>query len=383
MTARPRTGRPVVAVYRALLLPASETFIRRDALALERYAPLFVGEGRVDGGLELPDADVVVGIRGGGYRHAVLSHVPGYLLGRLERACREREVALVHAHFGTDSLRGLDLAERLGVPFVVSYHGFDATLSDATMRAGPHSRYLDRRAELFEKADAITAVSAWLAGEVVRQGAPEAKLRVHHVGAPLAPPPPDRPREPVVLFVGRHVEKKGLADLIEAMARVRAAVPAASLLVIGDGPLRGEIEAHARRLDVDARFVGWLEPREVEGLFREARVLCVPSRRAANGDAEGLPTVIAEAGGHGLPLVGTRHSGIPEALGDGSGGLLADEGDVEGIARALIAVLTDDDLWRRLSVGARDNVARNFDPQRQAQELEGIYDEILGRATSR
>ena len=119
------------------------------------------------------------------------------------------------------------------------------------------------------------------------------------------------------------------------------------------------------------------------GSFDEARVLCVPSRRAANGDAEGLPTVIPEAGAHGLPTVGTRHSGIPEAIGGDAGGLLADEGDVDGIAAALIAVLTDDDLWRRLSAGARDNVARNFDPQRQAEELEAIYDEVLGRATSR
>ena len=384
MTAPDRPGPPVVAVYRSLLLAASETFIRTDALAFRRYAPLFVGEGRVaGGGLALPDADVVVGIRGGRYRHAVLQHVPGYLLGRLERACRAREVALVHAHFGTDSLRALDLAERLGVPFVVSYHGFDAALSDAAMRAGRDARYLERRAELFDKAAAIIAVSAFIASEVVRQGAPEAKLHVHHVGAPLGPPRPDPPREPVVLFVGRHVEKKGLGDLIEAMARVRASVPAARLLVVGDGPLRGEIEDRARRLDLDARFAGWLEPREVARQLREARVLCVPSRRAANGDAEGLPTVIPEAGGQGLPVVGTRHAGIAEGIGDGAGGLLADEGDVEGLAHALTALLTDDALWRRLSAGARENVARNFDPQRQAEELEGIYDEVLGRATSR
>ena len=100
-------------------------------------------------------------------------------------------------------------------------------------------------------------------------------------------------------------------------------------------------------------------------------MLCVPSRRAANGDAEGLPTVIPEAGAQGLPVVGTRHSGIPEAIGDESGGLLVDEGDVEGLARALTAVLTDDELWRRLSAGARDNVARHFDPRRQAAGARG------------
>jgi glycosyltransferase involved in cell wall biosynthesis len=383
MTGRQRTGAPVVAVYRDYLLGASETFIRSDALALERYAPLFVGEERAEGGLALPEDDVVVGTPDGHYRRALLRRVPGYVLRRLERACRARDVALVHGHFGTDSLRALDLAGRLDVPFVVSYHGFDASLSDAALGAGPHARYLQRRAELFEKATAIVAVSDFIAGEVVRQGAPEAKLRVHHVGAPLGPPPPDQARAPVVLFVGRHVEKKGLGDLVEAMAQVRASVPAARLLVVGDGPLRRELEDDARRLGLDAQFAGWFEPGEVARCFDEARVLCVPSKRAANGDAEGLPTVIPEAGAHGLPTVGTRHSGIPEAIGGDAGGLLADEGDVEGIATALIAVLTDDDLWRRLSAGARDNVARNFDPRRQAAELETIYDEALGRATSR
>jgi colanic acid/amylovoran biosynthesis glycosyltransferase len=377
MRARERTGRPVVAVYRSFLLGPSETFIRGEAMALERYSPLFVGEGRVEGGLALPDDSVVTGLPGGRYRPAVLRHVPGYLVGRLARACRERDVALVHAHFGTDSLVALDLAERLDVPLVVTYHGFDASLSDAALR----SRYLRRRAELFGRAAAIVAVSAFIGREVVRQGAPEAKLRVHHFGVPLGPAPSGEARDPVVLFVGRQIEKKGLGDLIEAMGRVRESVPAARLLVVGDGPRRREHEAAARRLGLDADFLGWLEPREVTRRFRAARVLCVPSRRGSDGDAEGLPTVIPEAGAQGLPVVGTRHSGIPQAIGDGAGGLLADEGDVEGIAQGLIAVLTDDDLWRRLSAGARDNVARNFDPRRQAEALEAIYDEA--RATSR
>ena len=195
----------------------------------------------------------------------------------------------------------------------------------------------------------------------------------------MAPGAPreDVPREPVVLFVGRHVEKKGLGDLLDAMARVRAAVPTARLLVVGDGPLRGELEEQARRLALDAEFAGWLAPDEVASRLREVRVLCVPSRRAANGDAEGLPTVIPEAAAQGLPVVGTRHSGIPEGIAEDCSGLLADEGDAEGLARQLTAVLTDDDLWRRLSAGALEHVAQHFDPQRQVDELEAIYDEAI------
>jgi colanic acid/amylovoran biosynthesis glycosyltransferase len=379
MRARERT----VAVYRSSLLARSETFIRNEALELRRSAPLFVGEERAEGGLPLPEDAVVVGMPNGRWRRAVLRRVPGYQLRRLARACRAREVALVHAHFGPDSLLALDLARRLGVPFVVTYNGFDATLHDDALRAGPYTRYLRRRAEMFGEAAAIIAISVFIAGELVRQGAPEGKLRVHHSGVPLGPPPPDGPREPVVLFVGRFVEKKGLGDLLEAMARVQAAVPAARLLVVGDGAGRREHEDRARRLGLDATFAGWLAPDEVARRQRTARVLCVPSRRAANGDAEGLPTVIPEAGAQGLPVVGTRHSGIPEGVGEEARARLVDEGDVEGLARELVAVLTDDELQRRLSAEARAHVARDFDPRRQADELEAIYDEVLGRATSR
>ena len=118
-----------------------------------------------------------------------------------------------------------------------------------------------------------------------------------------------------MLFVGRLIEKKGLGDLLDAMT----AVPDARLLIVGDGPLRPELEAEAR-LRVAAEFAGWLAPEDVARRFEEARVLCVPSRRAASGDAEGLPTVILEAGARGLPTVGTRHSGIPEAIADAAAG---------------------------------------------------------------
>jgi glycosyltransferase involved in cell wall biosynthesis len=312
-------------------------------------------------------------------QRALRRRLPGWdPRAHLVRACRTRGVSLVHSHFGTDSLPALELASALGVPLAVTYHGFDATLTEEAMRAdGGFAEYLERRDELFERADAILAVSQFIADELERQGAPRRKLKVHHLGGPPGSAPAGEPPPPVVLFIGRHVEKKGIGDLIEAMGRVRGAVPDARLLVVGDGPLRAGLEARARELGVDADFAGWLEPHAVAEHLRRVRVLCVPSRRAANGDAEGLPTVIPEAAAQGLPVVGTRHSGIPEAIGEERGGLLADEGDVDGIARQLIAVLSEDELWRRLSAGAVANAARNFDPQRQADELERIYDELL------
>jgi glycosyltransferase involved in cell wall biosynthesis len=176
------------------------------------------------------------------------------------------------------------------------------------------------------------------------------------------------------------VEKKGLGDLIEAMALVLGELPGARLLVVGDGPLRAELEARAGALGGAVRFAGWLGPAAIRREMERASVLCVPSRRGADGDAEGLPMVICEAGERGLPVVATRHSGIPEAVADGRTGLLAEEGDVAGLARQLVAVLADRGLREGLGAAARRTVEREFDVARQSALLDGLYDEAAGDA---
>jgi glycosyltransferase involved in cell wall biosynthesis len=114
-----------------------------------------------------------------------------------------------------------------------------------------------------------------------------------------------------------------------------------------------------------------------------ARVLCVPSRRAPDGDAEGLGQVVLEAAAVGTPTVGYRHGGIPEAVRDGVTGLLAAEGDVAGLRAALARALDDDALWAQLSAAARRHVETEFDLGRQTARLEALYDEVCsGRALS-
>jgi len=371
---------PIVGVYRWSLLAGSETFIRNQALALERYEPLFLGDQR-QAGLELPADRVVVATPGRRLERAVRRRLPGYdSAGRLARACRERGVALLHAHFGPDGLSALEIARRIDVPLVVTSHGFDATLTDEALEAVGLGHYVRHRTELFEGATLLIAVSEFIAERLRRQGAPESKLRVHHIGVALGEPPQPVAREPVVLFVGRHIEQKGLGDLVDAMARVQAAVPDARLEVVGDGPLRGQLERRAGAILEDARFVGWQSPDEVRERLQRARILCVPSRRGSDGATEGLGQVILEAAANGVPVVATRHGGIPEALGEDRAGLLAPEADVEGIARRLIELLTDGALWSRLSASARAHVEREFDLARQTRELEYLYDEVLAGA---
>jgi colanic acid/amylovoran biosynthesis glycosyltransferase len=371
---------PTVAVYRWSVLAPSETFIRNQALALRRWSAVFVGEQRRQG-LELPRGRVELATPGRRPERVVRRRVlrrDGF--ERLVARCRERRVALVHAHFGPDGLSGLRLSRVLGVPLVVTFHGYDAMIHDAALEAagGSLAEFLHGRAELFAESAMLVAVSGAVADELISRGAPAAKVRVHHIGVPVGLPPERSERERTVLFVGRHVEKKGLGDLIDAMGLVLREIPDARLLVIGDGPLRAGFEARARALGGAVRFAGWLGPAAIRREMERAGVLCVPSRRGSDGDAEGLPMVICEAGERGLPVVATRHSGIPEIVVDGRTGLLAEEGDVAGLARRLVMVLGDPGLGRRMGAAARGTVERDFDVARQSALLDGLYDEAIG-----
>ena len=239
-----------------------------------------------------------------------------------------------------------------------------------------------RRAELFGEAAAIIGVSAYIAGELPARGRPRRRSVSTTAASRSARSPPEQAREPVVLFVGRFVEKKGFGDLLDAMARVRAAVPAVRLVVVGDGRPAARTRTPRRARELDATFAGWLPPDEVALQFREARVLCVPSRPPPTATPRGCPRPPRgrRAGTAGGRDAARRH---PGGVGEEARARLVDEGDVDGLARELIAVLTDDELQRRLSAEARAHVERDFDPARQAEELEQIYDEVLGRATSR
>ena len=138
--------------------------------------------------------------------------------------------------------------------------------------------------------------------------------------------------------------------------------------LIGDGPLRAGLEAAAK--DLLVRFLGWQTPDAVGSAMGRALGLVVPSRTAANGDGEGLPTVVLEAQARGLPVVATNHAGIPEAVTDGVTGLLAEEADVAGLADAIGRLAASPALRASLRDHGLQSVRRDFDATRQSERLE-------------
>ncbi|QEY32437.1 glycosyltransferase [Synechococcus sp. RSCCF101] len=258
------------------------------------------------------------------------------------RLCRRERPEVVLAEFGFHAVRLMELVPRTGLPLIVHFRG-----SDASSRR--HFQALaGRYRRLFQLAAAIVVKSEPMRERLLALAGPEAgRLRVlvspsgadpelFHGGSPAAAPP-------TFLAVGRFVAKKGPLQTLEAFAQAAASRPALRLVMVGDGPLLPRCRERAEALGVAGRvsFAGVEPPGRIAERMRRSRALLQHSLTAPDGDQEGSPVVVMEAQLSGLPVVATRHAGIPEVVLDGRSGHLVAEGDVAAMAMA-IAQLADD-----------------------------------------
>lgn len=354
--------RPVVIVFRAPVFNASETFVRAQATRLVRYQPLVVGR-------------------------EWKGHVPAELADRVlirpaAPRLRAYRPALVHAHFATDGLAALPLADALSVPLVTSLRGYDVNRSRAALLlSGRPSwmRYALIRRRLQQGGQLFLAVSDALRRRAIAQGFPAERTFTHYNGVDLGRfRRGDGGDGATILHVGRLVPKKGTEILLRAFALVRATNPDAMLAIVGDGPLRVRLERLVEELGLGSSvaLLGALEPDEVVRRMQAATVLAAPSLTARDGDAEGLPNVVVEAMASGLPVVATDHGGIGEAVAEGESGFLVAEGAHEPLAERLAALLGDAALRARMGAAGRKIAEERFDATRQMEVLEAHYDAL-------
>jgi glycosyltransferase involved in cell wall biosynthesis len=367
--------RPVAAIFRTALFNPTERFIQDQAAALTRWRPLLVGLER--------KGEILPALKEGMILPANMAERLAFAAtgrgGRVEAKLRAARPKLIHAHFGTDGLKMLALARALRLPLITHLRGYDVTLTRSALIASGRptwSRYALQRGRLMRAGTLFLAVSDALRLRAVALGFPAARTRTHYNGVDLDRfQPGKRPREPgTILHVGRLVEKKGTADLIAALAGLSGV----RLIVIGEGPLRAQLQRQAGELGVKAQFLGPQNVGEVAMWMRRASLLAAPSVTARDGDAEGLPNVVVEGAACGIPVVATRHSGIPEAVEDGQTGYLVAERDRAGLAARIGALLESADLRREMGFAARTLAVERFDRVAQAERLEAIYDELAG-----
>jgi colanic acid/amylovoran biosynthesis glycosyltransferase len=298
----------------------------------------------------------------------------------MSSAARLNECDVIVTHFGHNGARAARLKKwkRLKPPIVTIFHGYDVGVP-------LHERSLDRYNDLFQYGALNLTVNDYFRHVLVKAGAPEEKVAVHHMGIDLKNIPyewkswRDTPLQ--LISVCRLAEKKGVEFALRALGKLRATAPGLAwhYTIIGDGPLRQRLEALASELDIakQVSFLGSLPHQEVKQWLGRSHAFVLPSVTAENGDVEGIPVALMEAMAAGLTVVSSYHSGIPELIEDRKTGFLATERDVDTLSNRLRFVAEHPDECERIAVAARRKVEAEFDMER----LDDDFAVILGRFT--
>lgn len=282
---------------------------------------------------------------------------------------------VVVAHFGHNGARAARLKKwnLLKPPVVSIFHGYDVGVP---AREASLSRYDD----LFSHGALCLTVNDFFRRMLIEAGAPEKKVAVHHMGIdPEAIPYQPRAwdNEPLELIsVARLTEKKGVEFALRGLALLSRSDPDLDwrYRVVGEGPLRENLEALASELGIAERvtFLGSLPHAEVKQRLRRAHGFVLPSVTASNGDVEGIPVALMEAMAAGLTVVSTYHSGIPELIQDGETGFLAPERDAASLASRLAWIARNPRQCEPIALAARRKVEADFNNQRLDDDFAAI-----------
>lgn len=298
-------------------------------------------------------------------RESISHRLPLRFTARLVRLLARERVDVVHAHLHAATVAAAVAAFTHRLPLVVTHH------SDGAWQPPSH-RMLDRWASA--RAHTVIAVARTLATRygpsvLIPNGVllpAERSINRERVRAELSIPL----RAFVAGFTGRFVEDKDPLLFVDMAARVAARHDAAHFLVVGDGPLRGEIERRIALHGLSSRFTLIGLRQDASRLYGAADVVVVPSRRDA------CPLVPLEAMAAGCPVVGTNVGDMPDQIADGVAGYVVPSGDAASLAVAVLALA---DPIRRLQFGqaGRERVAERYSIRQMADQTLAVYEDVL------
>lgn len=305
----------------------------------------------------------------------------------LARLWQEHEVAWVHAHFASAAATVAWTANCVsGIPYSFTPHAVelygepfvDGLLAEKIGRAAfvvaisEHNRaHLERTIPpAFEDADRFPLIHCGVGPDYL-DGRRRRRVENH---------------VPVIVSVGRLIEKKGHEYLLLALRHLKAEGRHFRCAIVGDGPLDGVLRRRVREfnLEREVTLTGTVPQVEVRALLERADVFCLASIVAAHGDRDGVPVALMEAMAMGIPPVSTRVSGIPELVSDGESGLLVPERDPAALAAALARLIDDASFRERVGATARSKVREQFSLQIEVRKLaERFASEIERRVDGR
>jgi colanic acid/amylovoran biosynthesis glycosyltransferase len=372
------SARRSVALFCATFLKPEMLHIHRQIAGLRLFRPVVIAQ-KLEGDWPVDRIEVVKRSpsrflsRASEKRSGRPWQISNTEASHILKVIEHENCSLLHVFFGNVAIHLLPLLHRCSIPVVVSFHGSD--VAGSMVSAG----YSAALAELFALATLVPCRSEQLAAKVARLGCPEAKTRLMRTVVPDLPfvqrePPGDGAWR--IVQAARLVPKKGVSTALRAFEVFGRQHPRATFTIAGEGPLKEELQRTASRLGIGHRvqFAGFLSQSALQDLFLRSHVFVHPSE-TAGGDVEGIPNAMLEAMASGLPVVSTHHGGIPEVIEHGRNGLLCGEGDVAGIASALLRLAGEPSLYRALAGQGADSVREQFSKERQVAAVEEIYNE--------
>ncbi len=301
------------------------------------------------------------------------------LIERSARLCDLPSFEAILCHFGhqgrvAQALRDMRI---LRGPLATVYHGYD-------MSVFPQQNGSDCYRRLLAAGDLHLPISDYWADRLRRWGAPPEKIKVHHMGVDVGrfQMTPRRLEGPEirVLSIGRLVQKKGITYGLEAFSRAALVNDRLRYTIVGDGPLRGDLERQAKDHGVADKvdFRGWCDRDEVHQALMNHHLLLAPSITADDGDMEGIPVVIMEAMATGMPVISTIHSGIPELVEHGKCGFLASEASVDELTRHLTELALAPQRWPDVGRAGRSIIEEEFDIRTLNRDLVKLFESRFG-----
>ena len=308
---------------------------------------------------------------------------PPYTLAlatKMAEVAARAKLDLLHVHYALPHAISAILAREMGngngipLKIVTTLHGTDITI------VGQDRSYLPITRWGIDQSDAVTAVSRYLRDVTVKEFGVKREIDVVPNFVDVNEYRPDgaspfaqslvQPGEQLLVHVSNFRPVKRIPDVLAIFDRVRQAVPA-RLLMVGDGPGRSMAEKLARQGGFEDRAIFIGNVAAIERVLPAARLALLPS------DAESFGLAALEAMACGVPVIGTAAGGLPEVVEDGRSGFLRPVGDVDGMARAAVELLSDPARWSRFSAEARRRAETEFPTARLVERYRAVYERTL------
>lgn len=351
-----------IAFVRQRYLPPSETFIYEELKNIKMFKPIVFTRKKLN--VER-------------FPFPRIKRLPNSTR-KITRAFKRKKIKFIHARFGNAGVGLLKAKRRLRIPMLTSFHGFDLPANRKSRNS-----YHRRLPVLFRVGEQFTVPSRHMKRQLIKWGCNRHKIKIMYSGIDLNKFPykqrDHKTDDIMIIAVGRLHKKKGFRYLLKAFKKIHDQYPSTRLIIVGDGDERKKLKRliSALRLNEHVQLQGLVAHNQLTGLLNLADIFCLPSVTTKDGNHEGIPNSIKEAMATGLPIVSTRHGGIPELVTDGNEGFLVPEKSVGKLVEKIKYLIKNPSLRQEMGKRGREKVERHFNSEKQVTNLETIYRNLI------